>query len=249
MQSNKVSTVRAAPLNNEINDFIEPCFLDKDDWIKSPPVNYAQKTSAYLSHQVAREPHDLTSHTQRICLYRDLGDADGIYGALLDLFITLGDKGAALRQRLLQQSAFILTAENYEVLSNILNGTLPVSAQTLSSHHSMLSFNRMSNQEVIRKIENPSIKQEESPLLIARDLLNSGLIEQAQSLLETTLFATPEDEAISEELMQIYRHTNNRDGCVQLLKKLASSQLALRDQWVELILTLDQTNHKESISA
>jgi len=251
MQSKKISIAQAAqqPLKHEIDDFIEPCFLDKRHWIKSPPTDYAQKTSTYLLHQIARRPFDLVSHTQRVCLYRDLGDAEGIYGALLDLFIVLGDKGQALRQRLLQQSAFILTAENYEILSDALSKALTVSARTAQSHHSALSFNKTEDTKVIRKVDQTPDEKEEEPLLVATDLLNSGQVEQAQAILEASLLANPEIHAISEELLHIYRHTNNRDGCIQMLKRLASSQLAARDQWLELVITLDQYNDEESISA
>lgn len=231
--------------SHEDDEFIEPCFLDRSDWIKSPPFFCTQKISEYLTHLVSRSPLDLTSHTQRIRLYRDLGDAEGIYGALLDLFIALGDKGLQLRKRLLQQTIFSLHPEHYEALSHALENRLTDSRLLPSSPYAVLSGAAGGEAQLVRQIQDSDNIHQEAPLEIAGDLLNSGLIQQAQSVLEEALLATPQHEKISLELLQIYRYTNNRNDCITMFNRLEEAPLAAHEQWAELILTLDQDIDEE----
>jgi len=236
-------------VTDETNDFIEPCFLNRSAWINTPPSDNIEKIARYLCHQVAKMPLDLTSHAQRIALYRHQDDAENTYAALLDLFLVLGDKGQPLRQRLLQQTASVITAENYNFLSSTLPAALVITHNTPLSHLSVLSLERTREKEIIQKTDDKASQKKETPLLIARDLLNSGQISQALSILESALLTTPDNSDISNELLQIYRHTHDRSGCMQMLDKLSSSPLAGREQWAELIITLDQNGTGSSLSA
>ncbi|MCF6322890.1 MAG: hypothetical protein L3J89_00965 [Gammaproteobacteria bacterium] len=245
---NKNQTIQKS-VTDEINDFIEPCFLNSTRWINTPANNNIEKIAHYLSHQISRMPQDLTSHAQRISLYLREGDTENTYAALLDLFLVLGNKGLPLRKRLLQQAVSVITAENYGFLSSTLPTALVITCNTPLSHLSALSLGRTSEKKIIRKTSDEQSQKKESPLLIVRDLLNSGQISQAQSILESALLTEPDNDDISDELLQIYRHTHDRSGCIQMLKKLSSSPLAGREKWTELIITLDQDSMKSSLSA
>ncbi len=234
--------------HHEDDEFIEPCFLDRSDWISAPPVFCAQQSADFLTHRVTRNPLDLMSHTQRIRLYRELGDADGTYGALLDLFTALGDKGERLRKRLLQQACYFLEASHYEALMLCLEKKLPESTPLPVSPHAVLS-DEASTAPLVRQLQTTVNGRGEDPLETACDLLNSGQLQQAQTTLEAALLISPQREEVSLELLQIYRHTDNRNGCITMLNKLDNAPLAAHEQWVELILTLDQSNNEESSCA
>ncbi len=214
-----------------------------------PAISFSRKASEYLAHRVSRRPLDLTSHTQRIRLYYELRDADGTYGALLDLFIALGDKGLALRQRLLQFAAHLLTPEHYETLSTALKNTINTSDHLPVSHCTVLSTGVAGRSALVQQHQKRDSAVDEDPMLIAGDLLNSGQVKQAQSILEQALLANPQRDDISHELLQIYRHTHNRAACIQLLRELEGAPLAAQEQWAELIYTLGQHHNEESISA
>lgn len=233
---------------NENEEFIEPCFIDRSHWIKSPTVSYSHKTAEYLTHLVSRTPVDLISHTQRICLYRELENADATYGALLDLFISLGENGQALRRRLLQQAAHIISQEHYEILFLALKNKIVASDHVPVSHHAVLSSGMAGKPLLLQHHQNPKTLPEEDPAQLAADLLNSGQILRAQDILEQALLATPWRSDLSEELLQIYRHTNNRDDCILMLQQLKSTSFTAQGEWAELILTLDQCHHEENIS-
>lgn len=225
------------------NELIEPCFLDRSDWLTRPPVHSRKKIAQYLTHLITRAPVDLTSHTHRVTLHRIEGDANSTYGALLDLFTVLGDKGEALRRRLLNAAAAVLTSEQLSLLTTVIdqNDTLPP-----YSPHAVLSNPTTNSGDLIRQTQESSDKSDEDPLQIAGDLLNSGQVDAAQRLLEETLLASPQREDISNELLQIYHHTSNRDACINMLQQLEDRPMAAQERWVALILTLDQHQHEES---
>jgi len=239
----------AAVTNQEINDFIAPCFCNKAHWIKSPPSHDVEIIADYLDHQVSKKPFDLTSHLQRFSLHRYHKHPEKTYAALLDLFIVLGNKGRPLRERLLRQASRVIAREHYHFLLAALPDVLSVTCDTPLHHLSVLSMGRMVEKEIVQQVRSADVPNNETPLQVALDLLNSGQIRQAQEVLESALLVTPDHYDVSYELLQIYRHTQDRESCIQMLKELSSENLAARDQWVELIITLDQCFTESSLSA
>ena len=71
----------------------------------------------YFAHGVARTPNNLRGHVQRINEHIRQKDSPGTYGALLDLFITLSDKGLHLRNRMLRSAKEILDPYRYHIMS------------------------------------------------------------------------------------------------------------------------------------
>lgn len=63
---------------------------------------------AWLEMHLARQPHDLRSHSRRVQLARRSGSREAIYGALVDLFIALAGRGVGLKSALLSQTAMQL---------------------------------------------------------------------------------------------------------------------------------------------
>ncbi len=64
------------------------------DWYPIAPM------IEHLTYSVARTPADLTAHTRRVLLCLSQQEPAPLFGSLADLFIALGDRGGALRQRL-----------------------------------------------------------------------------------------------------------------------------------------------------
>lgn len=63
---------------------------------------------AWLEMHLARQPHDLRSHSLRVQLARRGGSREAIYGALVDVFIALAERGVGLKSALLSQTAMQL---------------------------------------------------------------------------------------------------------------------------------------------
>lgn len=73
------------------------------------PVNGDRELQTYLARCVAGNRGDLLSHVRRILLGKSLNDADETFAALVNLFIATGDKGEAIKQRLLGICAPLLS--------------------------------------------------------------------------------------------------------------------------------------------
>ncbi|GGK82521.1 hypothetical protein [Amphritea balenae] len=70
----------------------------------------------HFSRLVASQPNNLRSHVQRVYLSILCHDAAELTGALLDLFLTLKDRGQALRERLVEQGSPLLRQEDLELI-------------------------------------------------------------------------------------------------------------------------------------
>ena len=80
----------------------------------------AGRLLAHLEMHLARQPDDLTSHTRRILIAWQLGDGDATYGALVDLFIVLAERGVGLKSAMLSQTALQLGPSQRRFLASHL---------------------------------------------------------------------------------------------------------------------------------
>lgn len=75
---------------------------------------------AHLEMHLARQPNDLAGHTRRVMLAARTGDADAIYGALIDLFIALAERGDGLKSALLSRTVLQLALPQRRFLARHL---------------------------------------------------------------------------------------------------------------------------------
>jgi len=97
-------------------------------------MDNSARNDTELDAAVAAQPKNLSAHLQRITHHLETRDQDATYGALLDLFWVLGDKGRDLRSRLTHRAFRLLSADQYNALQDSLTGRVagherwPVSA-------------------------------------------------------------------------------------------------------------------------
>ncbi|MBL3588536.1 MAG: hypothetical protein JMN24_01930 [gamma proteobacterium endosymbiont of Lamellibrachia anaximandri] len=134
----------------EIDPDIEAAFRIPDAkqlWLNAG--NWWEQASSYLARQITHEPSDLRSHVQRIYLHLRLNDEAGIAGALLDLYIALGDKGQPLRTRMLIVVADILESTWTEFFIHHQDSGVLSSDITPPVRTSMLTLGLTGTPEVI----------------------------------------------------------------------------------------------------
>jgi len=175
--------------------------------LKLPRPLANPRVGAYLAHQVARKPGDLTRHAQRIALHQTQGEADQLYAALVDLFIALGHKGFDLKRRLLAQATPGLPAEKAGLLTTHLQTGLPRHHGLGDVPGSVLGQAIRGSLEFTRRVA--TTREGRPALQEARELMQDGLVEQAQEVLESALAQTPSDRALIKELLAIYRATRH----------------------------------------
>ncbi len=211
---------------------IEPIFLSKLNIIGSDKA-IGVRVSNYLAHKVVRQVTDLESHTQRIIIYSKFRNADAVYGALLDLFIALGDKGFAIRQRMLNMVAKIIGRARYAQLLGVLERGVTTDELLPHTPYSMLSGSFMGASPLVYKcsVDDVEIRQ---PLDEARDLVDSGMIDEGRKLLESSLLLDRSNEALSLELLEIYRHTQNKDAFNKMFVRIGRRPLVAIEEWNSL---------------
>lgn len=96
----------------------EPAFVGRDARLHRyfPVAAWNDAYAEFLAERVVTDPSDLFAHVARIHQHLAGPDADPLFGALLDLFIALGDRGHALRRRLVAAARKRLTPDQHRFL-------------------------------------------------------------------------------------------------------------------------------------
>lgn len=94
--------------------------------LTGPGLNDAGRDA---DNAVAADTQDLKAHIQRIRLHWQRRDGVAAFGALVDLFLVLGDKGISLRSRILRRCEDLLSTEQRVFLLQNLDSGLVETAE------------------------------------------------------------------------------------------------------------------------
>jgi hypothetical protein len=189
--------------------------------------------SKYLIKKVRRNPRDLRAHVQRTFLLLAKGDIEALNGALIDLFIILGDRGIELRHNLLARSKPILKKQQYEFfvahMESGLNTNAPLPINTFSS----LSKGQAGTSSIVRRKHSNTSPSPTDPV----DLANQQLLQKdwftAMVILENALQYDPGDADVCNQLLNIYRQQNTREAFYRTYATHIGRRLALPEVWSE----------------
>jgi len=214
---------------------VDLAFVDRHwhGWYARMPAALALQAIDHLSHRVSRTPHDLKVHLHRIIASYYSSQLEFLYGSLLDLFIILDKKGFLLRQRLFNKCAAVLPDQQSTVLKQAL--MLGAAKLEFLPHSSCSRFNKGVVGRTNLVIKTGELPQHQFSVLDeARDLIDSGLIDDARMILEQAITQQPDDEHVSRELLGLYRYTKNTNAFATIYAQLSSQSLALADEWQAL---------------
>jgi hypothetical protein len=173
----------------------------------------------YLTYQVAREPVDLRCHVQRIGLLVSKGDGPGVYGALVDLFIGLGEKGLALRRRMLRTAKPLLSNDQSRALEEKLWSGLSALDRIPLSRASILAKNIRGSTELVG-LDDTQHTASHDLLDEARSHLEYGQLEDARRVLEEAMLQDPLREDVQSELLEIYVRSNDQSLLSSMIQAL-----------------------------
>jgi hypothetical protein len=203
------------------------------DGVKSVHIHpslVSQNLAEYLSFQVARSPHNLLRHTQRIFFHFGRDDGDGLYAALLDLFLALRGRGQALRSRLLGGSKARLAPDHFAALSRYLTEPVEESAVPHTGM-SVLTAGLTGILPLVRE-RKEGTQQGRDALIEAREHIDYFQLDAALQLLETAVLADPQRDDLQQELLALYLATNNMEGLRKTRQRLAEFLDPLPEQWL-----------------
>lgn len=214
-------------------------FIEPRAWLAEPPAAAESQLRGHLAHRISRNPGDLLAHVQRIQLCIRARASDELYGALLDLFIALGGKGRALRGRLLARCRPLLAAPQREALARGVSAGIAATDVVPEAQHSRFCAAVRGTLLLVSQAESKQAPPAFDVVDEARDLLDSGQILAARTLLERTLLDQPRNLMVGQELLSIYRHSRDHAGLNSMLQKMAGMPLAGRQEWLALAASLE----------
>jgi hypothetical protein len=187
----------------------QPAFGAADTEGLNVGIDHFHADSSYFSHAVARSPGDLRLHIVRVNLHLEAENAEALWGALVDLFLVLQDKGFAIRQRMLLKARRLLDQSRYRLLHSSLATGLRDCGEIPSAPESVIRSGRKGGPPVVvKRVRKPS--EARDPLADAQDHIQYGQIPQAQAVLESALRADPLRRELHHELLAIYRSTRDK---------------------------------------
>ncbi len=139
---------------------IDPAFvLGATQRLRVDPRCDVRDAARFLAVRVAHNPQDLRLHLQRVHLFVDSGQADRLFAAVIDLWVTLGAKGRELRAEVIRLAEATLDAGQLEYLRTHLdaglnrNMTLPVIGGSVLDRGLMGSFSLVKRERVEREFD------------------------------------------------------------------------------------------------
>jgi|CXWL01.1.fsa_nt_gi hypothetical protein len=185
-----------------------------------------------LIHQISVKSNRLGTHVDRIyyCFQHHLNEQ--LFGALLDLLITLNRRGAALSERMIKGSCSRLTENEYQILLGCYQSNFE-NIDLLPSRYSVFSKGLMST-IVLVKQSNDDEEKVYDPLKLARDYIEYSQLDNATRILEQAILSEPERMEFHEELLLLYRSTRNISGFDRVFEDLSLKSINLPLGWRQL---------------
>lgn len=219
---------------SDLNALRQVVFLEPDNkGLAIPRGVDLDKWATYLAHLSAHEPSNLLNHVRRVYLHLARSQPDALYGAMLDLYLVLGEKGGDLRGRLLRKGRDLLRREHYDLFLTHYKHGLHSNQPLPPSRYSVLGnffSGRMTLVKQQSSLKAP-VRERIDPLEQAREELTYGDVATAQRILEAALLRLPQREELHLELLELYRHTRSLSDLVKMQERLGDDIAAARDEW------------------
>ncbi len=193
------------------------------------------KAVGYLTRSVARRPENLLAQIQRVNIHLTQRDTEGVYGSLLDLFITLNSKGRSIRRRMLLRAKPLLTEEQFQALAERLDTGISATDPMPLSTQSVLSKGLTGTRQLIERInDNGSETTNRDPLEEAIEYLEYSQIEKAREILENAVLDNPSRMELHNNLLTIYRVSDDQGSFAVMLDRLNALKIPVPDDWKRL---------------
>jgi hypothetical protein len=189
--------------------------------------------AAHLAHVSAREPENLLNHVRRIYLHLARRQSDALYGAMLDLYLVLGDKGVSLRGRLLRDVRKLLPRERYDIFLKHYKQGLQRSQPLPACRHSVIGNFFSGRMTLVKQLKAPEqlTKVRTDPLEQAREELTYGDVATAQRILEEALIWSPDRLELHMELLELYTHTRSLSDLMRMRERLGADVVNAQAAW------------------
>jgi hypothetical protein len=190
----------------------------------------------YLVVSVSRQPRNLVTHIQRICLCYQRNMSDHLYGAMVDFFSVLNGHGDDFGARLLNKVQPKLLASHAYLLSQYLQDRDIVSLYLVQSSFTVLGKGLLGTSQLMTKLveENAYDHSLQDPLIVARDYIEYSQFQEAKSVLESAILAAPTREELHLDLLELYKSLQDVSGFLGMYELLTQQGNFFPEIWDEL---------------
>lgn len=187
-----------------------------------------------LVFQVAKKNKSLEAHLERIhyCFGNRL--CGPLFGALIDLLFVLNNNGQPLARRVISGAKPVLENPQFQYLLSYLDSNDKDKLSLIGSRFSIFSAGLLSTATLITPAEVTSSEQYD-PLLLARDYIEFSQLDNAIQTLEAAILAQPDRIVLHEELLGLYRSTQDVARLNQTYRALIANNISLPPIWLQLI--------------
>lgn len=188
----------------------------------------------FLSHHIRRYPQDLRAHTQRILLAQREPLRNRLPGSLQDVFLALGNAGSVLKEHLFNLVRDDLGETDRVFFQQWLREAVDNGQDQRWREGSVLSTGQEAASIRLLEIERTQDSAQYSNVMeevVA--CLEYGQIDTAKELLEAEMLAGRADEAMEQELVNIYQYTRNKDGLNNMIRHMQDAGRDIPAIWQE----------------
>ncbi len=200
-------------------------------------TNDAQAKIKYLDYAVLRNPKDLRCHIQRISSHQANAHFEGLYGAMIDLFIVLGSNGSAIKERMLKHAGSLLNDDQRKTLRGYSESSEAARAEfnwLPLCQASLFSNGLIGNRQLVEVGDClESNVRCKDPLEEARECIEYSQVEQARRILEKAVLHNPSQADLSIELLDIYKSTQNVHGLRDLIEQFRKAGHKVPEVWLD----------------
>lgn len=188
----------------------------------------------FLSHHIRRYPQDLRAHAQRILLAQHELLRSRLGGSLQDVFLALGDAGHLLRQRLFNLVKDDLSRPDELLFQQWLQAASDGDGKQQWREGSVLSTGQGAASIKLLAIERGQETAQYSNVMEeVFACLEYGQVDTARELLEAEVMTGNADEAMEQELVNIYQYTRSKDGLENMIRHMQETGREVPALWLE----------------
>lgn len=188
-----------------------------------------------LTLSVYHSPNNLKLHTQRILFSLDSNLTEYVSGALHDLFIALNDKGKDLRLRMFNLASPMMSLNDRAYFQQWLSDNTDKDLDCYQFSGSVLvSKTCIEQKEIQNSFNNKSLASFNNPLDEIEYNIESGQLNNAQTLLEQLSLKNTKDLNIQKELQRFYFYTKNKKSIDEFMVTLKDSGAKIAKTWIDL---------------
>ena len=184
----------------------------------------------FLTYSIARRPKNLLIHVQRIIFCYQYRNEEYLYAALADFFVVLQEAGFVIKQKLLAGASTRLSPLSKQRLESYLHKPQLIVANS----YTVLATGMESELNLVNMPAVAKAALDHDPLKIARDFIEYSQLDDAQETLEKAILIAPDYNELHEDLLELYKLTNNIDGFNKMYSTLSDVDHPMHVQWDEL---------------